>query len=320
MASPGLSPQLAEVESRTRLLTGMCLGCGKRDCAGCWDPLSEQVRPAKKVERVWSLPLSEADRRSIRADVIRRRQRLGIPTRDLAQHAGVTRQAVSHWERDNLFAISDQRIIGIVEFLDEAECEVGEADLPSPEALRSRMLKVLDRYQIARKDLAARAGVSRGCIQSIAEAPNSRHYRETLAIVRALDEICSAPPPRQPAHGTSTVYNRGCRCSACRAAQSRRMKEWKAKAAEVASADPSQVPHGETGYKNWRCRCPVCKAAGSEDNRRQRLRRKALASTLPGPSDHPQPVQTPGDDGASAVNRTDINDQGHNAKEAPNHG
>jgi transcriptional regulator with XRE-family HTH domain len=278
-----LNPQLARAESLARTLTGACLGCGKRDCDGCWAPLSETPRRAERVERVWSLPLGESERRSIRADVIRRRQRLGIALREVARNLKVTHQAVSHWERDDVFAISDDRIVSIVELLDETEHELGAVDLPSPESLRTRMLKVLDRYRIARKKFAARAGVTPGCITSIAEAPHTRHYRETLAIVRALDEICSEPPPPQkPLHGTPGNYNRGCRCQRCRDAHRDRLKDWKRAAAETATADPSKVPHGETGYKNWRCRCPVCKAAGSEDNRRQRLRRKAAAS-VPGP-------------------------------------
>lgn len=281
MPSPVLNPDLAQAELSARQITGRCIGCGDPDCVGCRNPLAPMAKE-------WRRPLNDSDREHLRAEATRRRRRLGIRIVELAAHVGVTHQAISWWERDRLSVISDERVRQILEFLDEAEQSLGGVDLPSPAALRTRMLDVLDRYRIARKDLAARAGVSPGCIQSIAEAPQVRHYREVMAIVSVLNEISSQPPPPpKPSHGTPSTYASGCRCSVCRDAHRRRMKQWKNSAAEIASSDPSRVPHGLAGYSNWRCRCPVCKAAGSAANRRQRLRRKGRAteSELPDPKE-----------------------------------
>ncbi|MER7361871.1 helix-turn-helix domain-containing protein [Nonomuraea wenchangensis] len=284
MASPGLSPELMEAEAAIRRLTGMCLRCGTRSCSGCWNPLAENPQRTDEPRQTWSLPLTEADRRRIRTKVVRQRQRLGISIQEVAAHIEVSYQAVSRWERHYLYAIGDNRIVAVAELLDAAEREADEAGLPSPKRLRARMLRVLERYQMARSEFAVRAGVTPGCVARIAEAPVVRHYREVLAIVRALDEISVLPPPApRRSHGTLAAYIRGCRCPECTTANREHHRASRTARSEVSKADPAKVPHGDSGYTNWNCRCEVCKAAGSELNRRKRLRRKASAAGRPNP-------------------------------------
>lgn len=56
-------------------------------------------------------------------------------------------------------------------------------------------------------------------------------------------------------------YRRGCRCDACRAANTARAV--RAKAARVARQIPDDVEHGAACYSGWGCRCDVCRAANA---------------------------------------------------------
>ncbi|TMR11048.1 hypothetical protein ETD86_37010 [Nonomuraea turkmeniaca] len=163
MSSPSLSPDLAEAERLAREVTGSCIGCGDKECEGCWDPFAPKVdpKPAERARRVWQYPISERERVRLRDEVARRSEALGVKVADLAAHAGVTHQAVSRWLRRQLTAVGDDRITKIVEYLDAIEVEAG-VEVPSPEALHQRVRQVLERYQIQQKALAAKAGVKAG--------------------------------------------------------------------------------------------------------------------------------------------------------------
>ncbi len=72
-------------------------------------------------------------------------------------------------------------------------------------------------------------------------------------------------------HGTLGRYHHGgCRCEACRAANTLRMREWKAQ--RRGTEPPS---HGASGYTNYGCRCEVCYEAHSEKMREYWLTREA---------------------------------------------
>jgi hypothetical protein len=68
-------------------------------------------------------------------------------------------------------------------------------------------------------------------------------------------------------HGTERAYKTGCRCDACRAANTeacyRRHMRMVNKG--LSDGDPRHGTHG--GYTNWGCRCPDCIVAGAEHNR-----------------------------------------------------
>jgi len=75
-------------------------------------------------------------------------------------------------------------------------------------------------------------------------------------------------------HGTPSAYAKGCRCEACKAGHSDRMKHYRAQRTAMVAAGDSRVPHGtDSGYFNWGCRCERCKAVGSIGNRKRREKR-----------------------------------------------
>lgn len=67
-----------------------------------------------------------------------------------------------------------------------------------------------------------------------------------------------------PAHGTPNAYKRGCRCEACRSANTQRTREAREQrrlrlVGGQVSAD--QISHGRSAYTNWGCRCETCVSA-----------------------------------------------------------
>jgi hypothetical protein len=68
--------------------------------------------------------------------------------------------------------------------------------------------------------------------------------------------------PAATVHPGPSAYNKGCRCTECRALNQARHRRLRAERyRRVAEGDPG-VPHGTGGgYRNWGCRCPECSRA-----------------------------------------------------------
>lgn len=73
-------------------------------------------------------------------------------------------------------------------------------------------------------------------------------------------------------HGSySTYVNHGCRCDACRQANTDYARH--ARQSRYTRRDNMTLPHGSLStYMNWGCRCPECKAANAANGRRWRSR------------------------------------------------
>jgi hypothetical protein len=76
-------------------------------------------------------------------------------------------------------------------------------------------------------------------------------------------------------HGTAGGYsNWGCRCAACRAANTESQRRFRARLRERVTAGLAVVRHGEySTYTNWACRCDKCRCAGREQRQRYRARK-----------------------------------------------
>lgn len=124
---------------------------------------------------------------------------------------------------------------------------------------------------------------------ALAVADNARDAadcRKLLDVLGLLVEL--APPPKakrgRPSvdhgHGHPSTYAKGCRCKACRAANTARCAELRKQSA----ADPSRADragHGKPStYKNHNCRCAACSAANTADVNAYRARRKARLSEV----------------------------------------
>lgn len=73
-------------------------------------------------------------------------------------------------------------------------------------------------------------------------------------------------------HGTATAYLNGCRCTACRAANTERHRRMRAQ--RIARGTPFK--HGtRNGYMNYGCRCGDCRAANAAYERERRRRQAA---------------------------------------------
>jgi hypothetical protein len=87
-------------------------------------------------------------------------------------------------------------------------------------------------------------------------------------------------PDGDPRHGTTNAYdNFGCRCDACKAANTRVLAQRKA-ARLARGLAPDDPRHGtDNGYRNWGCRCAPCTIAATNDSyvtlRRRRAREDA---------------------------------------------
>lgn len=82
--------------------------------------------------------------------------------------------------------------------------------------------------------------------------------------------------PAHEYHGTTNAYNNhGCRCEACKAANTEANAE--AKARRFSEPTPDHVHGSENGYGNYGCRCDACTAAWSlASNGRARKRRARI--------------------------------------------
>jgi hypothetical protein len=95
-------------------------------------------------------------------------------------------------------------------------------------------------------------------------------------------------------HGTPSRYDAGCRCAACRAANTARYHEsTELRRRALASA---AVPHGSAStYRNWGCHCEPCHQAAlargalAQAARRARRQQQALTASRTRPSSGPSP-------------------------------
>jgi hypothetical protein len=79
-------------------------------------------------------------------------------------------------------------------------------------------------------------------------------------------------------HGTSRRYDAGCRCAACRAANTVRHREIRERRRRALAT--ATVTHGSAStYRNGGCRCEACHEAGLSQAAVQRAARRARRST-----------------------------------------
>lgn len=118
---------------------------------------------------------------------------------------------------------------------------------------------------------------------ALAVAARSNNAVDCRQLLEALGLVEPAPkrrgrPRGEYDHGHPAKYAQGCRCDACRAANTARCARGRADSA----ADPTRADragHGKAStYANHRCRCGACKAANTEKSAAQRAVRKARAA------------------------------------------
>jgi len=104
--------------------------------------------------------------------------------------------------------------------------------------------------------------------------------RQLLDMLGLLAELTPAPkkrrgrPPVDHGHGDYRTYRKGCRCDACRKANSDRYAEEVAARREDPSA-ANRAGHGKPStYKNYGCRCDACSKANTADVAAYRARRR----------------------------------------------
>ena len=79
-------------------------------------------------------------------------------------------------------------------------------------------------------------------------------------------------------HGTSSRYGAGCRCAACRAANTTRHREIRERRRRALAT--ATVTHGSVSlYRNWGCRCEACHQAMLAQAAVQRAARRARRHT-----------------------------------------
>ena len=79
-------------------------------------------------------------------------------------------------------------------------------------------------------------------------------------------------PDHDPRHGGSgSLYQRGCRCDACKTANRDRVERRRKERTPPPEGD---ARHGMAStYENWTCRCELCASANSAKRARDRARR-----------------------------------------------
>jgi predicted NAD-dependent protein-ADP-ribosyltransferase YbiA (DUF1768 family) len=95
-------------------------------------------------------------------------------------------------------------------------------------------------------------------------------------------------------HGTSSRYWAGCRCAACRAANTARYHEHTELRRRALAT--TAITHGSAStYRNWGCRCEPCHQAAlargalARAARRARRQTQALGASRTRPSSGPSP-------------------------------
>jgi hypothetical protein len=94
----------------------------------------------------------------------------------------------------------------------------------------------------------------------------ARHYgvaKETVFRWRKKEGIASPQSQKPIAHGTTSGYERGCRCAECRAANAARRSF-----ARQTKPIPAGAEHGRSVANNYGCKCDICRKAIYEANSR----------------------------------------------------
>jgi hypothetical protein len=123
---------------------------------------------------------------------------------------------------------------------------------------------LVDREQIAAHYRVTSQAVSQWFAKEGFPAP----VRTARGRIWLLSEIAAwretQPPIRrwgESEHGTARRYHLGCRCAICRAGNTERYHQFRARHDGLPEGDPR---HGSlNGYRNYRCRCKACVAANS---------------------------------------------------------
>lgn len=86
-------------------------------------------------------------------------------------------------------------------------------------------------------------------------------------------------------HGTPSAYNWGCSCNLCKACNTQRQRDRRARTRTLRKLINGRwvspyAEHGTlNGYCNWQCRCAPCTEVHSSACRDRRLRRKLRDAT-----------------------------------------
>ncbi|MFJ8863642.1 hypothetical protein ACIRD8_35145 [Streptomyces sp. NPDC102451] len=85
-------------------------------------------------------------------------------------------------------------------------------------------------------------------------------HARTVLRARQRHDIPSTWQPISAGCGSAARYKAGCRCAACRAQHTARLRAAKAERYARREAGLAVFTHGASAYTNWGCRCPICRA------------------------------------------------------------
>jgi ParB-like chromosome segregation protein Spo0J len=83
--------------------------------------------------------------------------------------------------------------------------------------------------------------------------------KDAVWAVRRRHGIEAGNPPDYHRHGTIAMYDRGCRCNACKDAEAQKKRKSKHSARERLQKGEAEIEHGKlSSYYYWGCRCEAC--------------------------------------------------------------
>lgn len=122
-----------------------------------------------------------------------------------------------------------------------------------------------------RSEVAAR--ISTLAASGTTAARIAEQINETELTVRRIGKEFGIKIPRPVTkasiHGTINAYSNGCRCAACRKANTAFCAERRVLRRSRVAEMPKEKHGTISGYENWGCRCASCSVAGA-DHRRAR--------------------------------------------------
>lgn len=152
-----------------------------------------------------------------------------------------------------------------------------DKDLWFPEQKQGALEPAAICYTCPVKTACARAAASLQPTDGVWAGIDVGRNTDAMIILRQMAGMDTGGIIPGVAHGYTASYRKGCRCHACKAANSRSVSISRNKAANRKRETlPDTVKHGTSGgYKYWQCRCPECREWNRADKNEYHHRKKA---------------------------------------------
>lgn len=176
-----------------------------------------------------------------RVQTVRRLAVEGLSDREIGGQLGLSKAAVEKIRRNH--SIPPGKTIAV-----------------APEVLNT--IRLMASEGASDSEIGRAVGMSKAAVWGVRKRHDIQKADVHYASSRTNKKVIR--PRQQHVHGTPSMYNSGCRCDDCRAANAERIRGLRARRRERLKTGEAEIEHGLSAYNNWGCRCEVCTLANSQ--------------------------------------------------------